>query len=103
MLNPDWNNVQNSHSNVSETAVIGIPHEIKGESPVAYCILKSDDLSAKNQMDAVRAELIQLVRSRLAKFAAPHQIIFVNGLPKAGDENCNKSLNEKFERNIKSR
>jgi len=72
--------IMNSHGNVSETAVIGVPHEIKGESPVAYCILKND--SAKNQLDTTRNELIQLVRAKLAKFAAPHQIIFVQGLPK---------------------
>ena len=73
------NNFKNSHESVSETAVIGIPHEIKGESAVAFSILKEKaDLNAEN----VRSELIQLVRGRLAKFAAPEKIYFVSGLPK---------------------
>lgn len=71
--------VLNSHLSVSETAVIGIPHEIKGESAVAFSILKEKaDLNQEN----VRSELTQLVRGRLAKFAAPEKIYFVTGLPK---------------------
>jgi acetyl-CoA synthetase len=59
--------------------VIGIPHEIKGESAVAFSILKE---KADLNKETVRSELIQLVRGRLAKFAAPEKIYFVTGLPK---------------------
>jgi len=72
--------VMNSHESVSETAVIGVPHEIKGESPIAYSILKSD--IKPDSEEKIRAELVSLVRNKLAKFAAPGQIIFVPGLPK---------------------
>jgi acetyl-CoA synthetase len=72
--------VMNSHESVSETAVIGVPHEIKGEYPIAYSILKSD--IKPDSEDKIRAELVSLVRNKLAKFAAPGQIIFVPGLPK---------------------
>ena len=60
--------------------MIGVPHEIKGESPVAYSILKSG-INAEREA-AIRSELVALVREKLAKFAAPHQILFVQGLPK---------------------
>lgn len=65
---------------VSETAVIGIPHDIKGESAVAFTILKCNVDPAKEAV--IRQELIQLVRNGLAKFAAPEKIYFVEGLPK---------------------
>ena len=57
-----------------------MPHEIKGESPIAYSILKSD--IKPDSEEKIRAELVSLVRNKLAKFAAPGQIIFVPGLPK---------------------
>ena len=60
--------------------MIGVPHEIKGESPIAYSILKSD--IKPDSEEKIRAELVSLVRNKLAKFAAPGQIIFVPGLPK---------------------
>lgn len=72
--------VLNSHALVSETAVIGIPHDIKGESAVAFTILKCNVDPAKEAV--IRQELIQLVRNGLAKFAAPEKIYFVEGLPK---------------------
>ena len=71
---------QNSHSAVSETAVIGIPHDIKGETAIAFSILKNNVDPAEEV--TVRAQLIQNVRNGLAKFAAPDKIYFVQGLPK---------------------
>lgn len=69
------------HESVSETAVIGIPHEIKGESAIAFTILKPgyDDSIAQEK---IRGEMVNRVRNNLAKFAAPEKIYFVDGLPK---------------------
>lgn len=73
--------VLNMHESVSETAVIGIPHEIKGESAIAFTILKPgyDDSIAQEK---IRGEMVNRVRNNLAKFAAPEKIYFVDGLPK---------------------
>lgn len=72
-------NILNSHSSVSETAVIGIPHEIKGETAVAFTILKDN---VELDIETIRIDLINMVRSQLAKFAAPEKIYIVDGLPK---------------------
>ncbi|HEX7199922.1 MAG TPA: acetyl-coenzyme A synthetase, partial [Dongiaceae bacterium] len=64
--------------NVAEAAVVGYPHEIKGQGIYAYVTLKvgvepSEDL---------RKELIAWVRREIGPFAAPDIIQFAPGLPK---------------------
>jgi acetyl-CoA synthetase len=74
--------VLNHHSQVAETAVVGYPHEIKGESIYVYCILKSDvDLDTVNQ-DDIRKELIKYVRQEIGAIASPSTIQFTSELPK---------------------
>jgi len=68
-----------SHDDIAEAAVCGIPDEIKGEVIVAFVILKH---GAKNNLDSLRAELIEIVRNGVGPIATPHEIYFVTKLPK---------------------
>jgi len=67
-----------SHEKVAEAAVIGKPHEIKGESIVAYVVLKEDVAPS----DELRIELIEHVAKEIGKIARPDEVWFVNDVPK---------------------
>lgn len=67
-----------SHNSVSETAVIGVPHEIKGEGIVCFVVLKKDFLPSEN----LKEELKNQVAKLLGKADKPEDIKFVNELPK---------------------
>ncbi len=66
------------HDSVSESAVIGIKHEIKGEAMVAFVSLR-DGVSADNDLES---ELSEWVVKKIGKFAVPERIIFSGDLPK---------------------
>ncbi len=68
-----------SHDNIVESAVCGIPDEIKGEVIIAFVVLKQN---TKKSEDMLRAELIQTVRNGIGPIATPQQIYFVTKLPK---------------------
>ena len=68
-----------SHDDIAEAAVCGIPDEIKGEVIVAFVVLKH---GTKNNLDSLRAELIEIVRNGIGPIATPHEIYFVAKLPK---------------------
>ena len=68
-----------SHSDVAESAVCGIPDEIKGEVIVAFVVLKQD---VKADSNSLRAELIEIVRNGIGPIATPREIYFVPKLPK---------------------
>ncbi len=68
----------NSSSMVIESAVVGYPHEIKGQGIYAYVVceqMPTDEISAK-------AEIIESVVNHIGKIAKPERIQFVTGLPK---------------------
>jgi acetyl-CoA synthetase len=67
-----------SHPNVAEAAVIGKPHEIKGESIVAYVVL---DMGVEPN-DTLRAELRDHVAKEIGGIARPDEVWFVNDVPK---------------------
>jgi acetyl-CoA synthetase len=67
-----------AHSAVSEAAVVGMPHQVKGQSIYAYVTLKSDE----EESDEIRAELKKWVRSEIGPIATPEVIQFADGLPK---------------------
>ncbi len=67
-----------SHSKVAEAAVIGKPHEIKGEAIAAYVVLKEDVVPS----DELRIELIEHVAREIGKIARPDEIWFVKDVPK---------------------
>ncbi|MFH1153533.1 MAG: long-chain fatty acid--CoA ligase [Pseudomonadota bacterium] len=69
-------NVLYSHPAVLETAVFAMPDPIKGESVKAAVVLQPG-------MNPTPEELIEYCRAKMAKYKAPKQIVFVDGLPKS--------------------
>lgn len=69
-------NVLFAHPSVREAAVFGVPDEIKGEAVKAAVVLHPDSTS-----DA--REIIEFCRSKMAKYKAPKEIVFVDELPKS--------------------
>lgn len=65
-----WFANQDQHSSVAESAVVGYPHDIKGEGVYAYVVLKDHCSSAKE----IEAELKSLVRNKIAAYALPDVI-----------------------------
>lgn len=67
-----------AHPAVSEAAVVGMPHQVKGQSIYAYVTLKSDE----EESEEIRADLKKWVRSEIGPIAAPEVVQFADGLPK---------------------
>ena len=67
-----------SFSKVSEAAVVGYPHDIKGQALYAYVTLKEGVASS----DEIKKELVQHVRKEIGPIAQPDKIQFAEGLPK---------------------
>ena len=67
------------HEAVAESAVVGFPHEVKGEGVYAYIILKE---GYEGQEAKIQAELKQLVKGKISGFAVPEILQFTTGLPK---------------------
>ena len=63
---------------VAEAAVVGFPHDIKGQGLYAYVTLKGH----VEPSDALKAELVKTVRAEIGAFAAPDVIQWAPGLPK---------------------
>ena len=68
-----------SHNDVAESAVCGIPDEIKGESIIAFVVLKEN---VTTSIDVLRAELIETIRNGIGPIATPSEFYFVTKLPK---------------------
>jgi acetyl-CoA synthetase len=66
------------HPKVSEAAVVGYPHDIKGQGIYCYVTLKADEEPGA----ALEAELRQWVRKEIGPIATPDQIHFTPALPK---------------------
>ncbi len=66
------------HALVAEAAVVGIPHEIKGQGIYAFVTL----ISGSEPSDTLNQELIQLVREIIGAIAKPDAIQFTQVLPK---------------------
>jgi len=66
------------HPKVAEAAVVGFPHDIKGQGIYAYVTLNSGEPSS----DELRAELRQWVRTEIGPIATPDALQFAPGLPK---------------------
>ena len=66
------------HPTVSEAAVVGCPHEIKGQGIYAYVTLNAGTEGS----DALKKELVGLVRKEIGPIASPDAIQFAPGLPK---------------------
>jgi acetyl-CoA synthetase len=66
------------HAGVSEAAVVGYPHDIKGQGIYCYVTL----MTGHKGDDDLRKELVAHVRKEIGAFAAPDKIQFAPGLPK---------------------
>ena len=67
-----------SHDKVAEAAVVGFPHDIKGQGVYAYVTL----LAGEEPSDALRAELVKHVRAEIGPIAAIDHLQWAPGLPK---------------------
>ncbi len=67
-----------AHANVSEAAVVGYPHDIKGQGIYAYVTL----MAGEQPTEELRKELVSWVRKEIGPIAAPDKIQFAPGLPK---------------------
>ncbi len=67
-----------AHPAVAEAAVIGVPHEVKGETIYAFVILKE----GYEPSEELKQELKQHMRKEIGPIATPEYIQFVSGLPK---------------------
>ncbi len=67
-----------SHHAVAEAAVVGAPHDIKGQGIYAFVTLKSGIVPS----DALRKELIAQVRTEIGPIASPDWLQWAPGLPK---------------------
>ena len=66
------------HNNVAESAVVGYPHEIKGQGIYAYVTL-NDGVTPSNKL---KQELVKHVRGEIGSFASPDIVQWASGLPK---------------------
>ena len=67
-----------AHEDVAEAAVVGMPHDIKGQGIYAFVSLNTDTQGD----EALRKELVQWVRKEIGPIATPDVIQFAPGLPK---------------------
>ncbi|TVM35662.1 acetate--CoA ligase [Oceanidesulfovibrio marinus] len=67
-----------AHEAVAEAAVVGMPHQVKGETIYAYVTLKGD----VEESEELRKELRAWVRTEIGPIATPEVLQFAEGLPK---------------------
>ncbi len=71
-------NAINMHTGVVESAVVGYPHEIKGQGIYAYVIFSGN----KTDEAGIKKDIVQTVSRVIGPIARPDKIQLVNGLPK---------------------
>lgn len=67
-----------AHAKVAESAVVGAPHEIKGQGIYAYVTLNANE----EPSDELKKELVQWVRKEIGPIASPDWLQWAPGLPK---------------------
>ena len=67
-----------AHAKVAEAAVVGMPHDLKGQGIYAYVTLNANEVGDT----ALRRELVAWVRKEIGPIATPDVIQFADGLPK---------------------
>ena len=67
-----------AHAKVAEAAVVGMPHDVKGQGIYAFVTLNA----GVEEDEALRAELVQWVRREIGPIATPDALQFAPGLPK---------------------
>ena len=67
-----------SHKSVAEAAVCGIPHDVKGESIIAFLVLRE----GITPTESLKNEITNHIRKVIGPIATPEQLYFVSKLPK---------------------
>ena len=76
-------NAINMHAGVVESAVVGYPHDLKGQGIYAYVIYTGlQDPSSDQSMDTIKKNILQTVTRIIGPIAKPDKIQLVSGLPK---------------------
>ena len=70
----------NEHPAVSESAIVGFPHDVKGNALYGYVILK--DTGESRDQNNLRKEINQIITEHIGPIAKLDKIQFTNGLPK---------------------
>ena len=70
----------NEHPAVAESAIVGFPHDIKGNALYGYVTLK--EIGESRDHENLRNEINQLITDRIGPIAKLNKIQFTNGLPK---------------------
>ncbi|MEM5772759.1 MAG: acetyl-coenzyme A synthetase, partial [Candidatus Aenigmatarchaeota archaeon] len=78
LSNAEIEDVINQHEAVVESAVVGLPDEIKGEVPIAFVVLKVGFEASEK----LSSELVELVAKKIGPIAKPAKIVYVQDLPK---------------------
>jgi len=79
---------------VAEAAVVGAPHEIKGEAPVAFVVLEEG-------ADRSEEELREFSLDHVATYAHPRRIFFVDELPRSATQKVQRfKLEEEAEERL---
>ena len=73
-------NAINMHTGVVESAVVGYPHDIKGQGIYAYVII--DQMPDDHDTDLTKRDILATVSRVIGAIAKPDKIQFVTGLPK---------------------
>lgn len=73
--------VLTSYSGIIESAAVGIPDELSGESVCIFCVMNNADM-ANQTHSIIKKDLEKLLTNRIGKFLLPKTIYFVNELPK---------------------
>ena len=72
--------VINEHPAVAESAIVGFPHDVKGNALYGYVILK--ETGEENSFDKLRKEINQIITEHIGPIAKLNKIQFTTGLPK---------------------
>ena len=77
----EYETILNENPNVTESAVVGIPDELKGSVPVAFVVLKNE-IQNQEQLNTLKRELFNTIIDKLGKPFALKEIYFVKDIPK---------------------
>jgi acetyl-CoA synthetase len=71
----------NAHPEISESAVVGIPDDIKGEVPVVFAV-SSAFAKASADKEGIKKEVVEQIRKAIGPIALPKEVYLVEDLPK---------------------
>lgn len=74
-------NAINAHPQIAESAVVGYPHDIKGQGIYAFVVGEKDAFNT-NTADELKTEINNTVNKIIGPIAKPDKIVLISGLPK---------------------